>query len=331
MTTIYSIQGDGRVVRPRISDVLFQRMERRFDSLASLASNCEAIDAGVRFVVGDCPFVVIVGPSGWGKTHLLESVAAKLAQDGFPHSRVVAAADWLDGRAPVDARNHLLLDDVQDVLNRTRSRYRFRLEMERRVRVGMPTMLAITADIPSRRAISFLPNHRDWNLFEMDEPASRDKEKVVSRIAKSEGVALSDQLCRIIGTRMKGNGNTFHGSIVKLKSVQHRWQTDEDVVRACGLLNLFFADNPEWDLREKILAAAKSSATMFVGIDACGLACYAMKEVAHLAENDVARYCGISHAKVHENSVRFQDRLSVDPVVQESFRTYMASVVKSLS
>ena len=330
MTTLYSIQGDGRVARPRISDVLFQRMERRFESLASLASNVEAVDAGMRFVAGEFPFVVVVGPSGWGKTHLLESVAAKLGQDGYVHARTVAAADWLDGRASVDARNHLLLDDTQDVLNRTRSRYRFRLELERRVRIGMPTMLAVTADRPSKKAISFLPNHRDWRVYEMDEPASRDKEKVVERIAASEGVILNDRLCRIIGTRMKGNGNTFHGSIVKLKSVQSRWHSDEHIVRACGLLNLFFADNPDWDLREKILLSAKSTAGAHVGIDACGLACFAMKEVAHLAENDVARYCGIPQAKVHENSVRFQDRVSVDPLAQKAFQAFLATVVKSL-
>src|SRR5687767_10490030 len=79
---------------PRLSEVLFK--SRSFESLAAVPSNVEALETALLFATGLQSFAALVGPSGWGKTHLLEAVSRKLRNDaGYRSCNVHTAADWV--------------------------------------------------------------------------------------------------------------------------------------------------------------------------------------------------------------------------------------------
>jgi hypothetical protein len=331
MTTPLFVQEAARVVRPRLSEVLFDRMERKFGSLAELPSNVEAIDAGLLFATGLNPFVALVGPSGWGKTHLLECVTNHLAKEFGVRSKIVSAFDWLHGRHIADPHTPLLIDDVQDAMSRTRSRVQMRLALERRVRIGRPTMLAITGDRLTRQHLSFLPVVREWSIHELAAPAPSERRIVVEQMAKLEGLYLSRFLSRLLALRMKGNGNTIHGALNRLKLSGVHWTTSEEVLSACGILDPFFADNSAWDLKEKICSAANRTCNQFPRLDASELSCYAMLHVAHLSEIDAARACGVEPAKARSKAIKFQKSLGESEISRSGFVHFLETTVESLA
>ena len=60
---------------PRLSDVLFPNVARNFSTIAGVPSNIQAVETGLMFANANTNFVALVGPSGWGKTHLMEAIA----------------------------------------------------------------------------------------------------------------------------------------------------------------------------------------------------------------------------------------------------------------
>lgn len=330
MTNSLLIQDGSSVSRPRLSEVLFNRTERRFGTLAELPSNVEAIDAGLLFAMGLSPFVSIVGPSGWGKTHLLECVSHRLAQEHGYRSVIVSAMDWLNGRVTVDPRSPLLIDDAQDVVTRTRSKVQLKLALERRVRTGRPTMIAFTADRLTRQHLSFLPNVREWALHEIGAPKPDERVHVVEQIAKLEGLRISRYLARLLASRMRGNGNTLHGALNRLRTYGTRWAEAEEVIQACGILDPFFADNPDWDLKDKIFQASQRVAAKFPSIERCKITAYVMIFIAKLNEVDVARFCGIEPSQAYDKSCEFKRELICSSEAQSCLIHFIDTVAESL-
>lgn len=329
MATPFLIEA-ARVPKPRLSEVLFERMDRRFGSIAELPSNVEAIEAGLLFAVGLNPFVAILGPSGWGKTHLLECVANHMQREFGTRTKIISAFDWIEGRHTADAHLPLLLDDVQEAMTRTRSRVQLRLGLERRVRIGRPTMLAATGDGLARQLLGFLPSRRDWGLHEIGQPTSSERKTVVEKMAAAEKLEVSKVLATLLATRMKGNGNTLHGALNRLKLAGNKWSMPNEVLNACGILDPFFADNSAWDLKEKVRTAADKTARQFPKIDSSQLSCFAMIHTAHLCELDVARFCGLEPAKARAQSIKFQKSLSDSDSVESAYLHFLNTVVESL-
>ena len=160
-----------------------------------------------------------------------------------------------NGQATVDPKLPLLVDDAQDAVLRTRSKVQLKLALERRVRTGRPAMLAFTSDKLTRQHLSFLPNVREWALHEIATPKADERVFVVEQMAKFEGLQISRYIARVLASRMRGNGNTLHGAINRLRTYGRSWITPSEVLEACGILDPFFADNPDWDLKEKIQQA----------------------------------------------------------------------------
>ena len=71
-------QGSWAISQP-ISEVLLNPRPRGFDTLAVVPSNVRAVESGLLFANGLLAHVAVVGPSGWGKSHLLEAVANHIA------------------------------------------------------------------------------------------------------------------------------------------------------------------------------------------------------------------------------------------------------------
>ncbi len=315
---------------PRLSEVLFDRPRPGFSAFAPLPSNVEASEAALRFSAGHEPFVALVGPSGWGKTHLLGAAAMRMAK-GTPPVRLASVGEYLRSGGALDLPGALLLDDCQEVLDKPKMRLMLRLLLERRVRAGRPTMLAFTLPRPTRALQSLLPLERTWNTTVLEAPAAEERALLIEQMALAEGLTLSPRLVRIIARSMYGNGRTLSGALKRLRLSGATWLDACSTLRACGLLDPFFADSPGWDLKGQIARLAERNRTRFGRVLPSDLAIYAMLRVAGLGEADVARAESVEPGAAYVRSSRLASEIAADPVAATYVARFVELVVESLA
>lgn len=319
---------DGRHT-PRLSEVLFETSRATFASFAPLPSNVEAIDAALRFSASHEPLVALVGPSGWGKSHLLGAAALRMAKNA-PPVRYAPVEDHLRGAGSLDGPGALVLDDCQEILAKPKMRLTLRLLLERRVRAGRPTMLAFTLPRPTRALSGLLPLERSWLVTTLQEPAAQERASLIEQMAAADGLSLSPRLVRIIATRMYGNGRTLSGALKRLRLAGATWLDAESTLRACGLLDPFFADNPGWDLKGKVVRLAERNRARFGRVLPADLAIYTLLRVACLAEADVARALGVEPSAAYLRAGRLAQEIAGDPGTAGYVARFAELVVESI-
>ena len=315
---------------PRLSEVLFDRPRATFASFALLPSSSDARDAILQFAAGREPFVALVGPSGWGKSHLLGAAALQTARTA-PPVRLASVCDHLRASGAVDVNGALLLDDCQEVLAKPKMRLMLRLLLERRVRAQRPTMLAFTLPRPTRALMGLLPMERSWNVAALEAPAAPERVMLIEQMALAEGLCLSPRLVRILATRMHGNGRTLSGALKRLRLAGASWLDAAATLRACGLLDPFFADNAAWDLKGVVARLAERHRTRFGRVLPADLAIYTMLRVANLGEADVARALGIEPSAAYLRASRFGQEVAADPIVATYVERFVELAVESLA
>ncbi len=316
---------------PKLSEVLFEEPSRNFGTIAALPSNVQAIEASLLFSTGLRSFLALVGPSGWGKSHVLEAVACRIGQDTGIPPRIYSAIEWIYLGARADSPGSLLLDNVQDALDGSRTRLLLQIALERRVRGGRPTMLSFTAPKATRQIKSLLPSIRDWTIGNLPAPDPLERILVIDQMASAEGLHLSPTLARMMATKMKGNGRTLSGALKRLKLSGTLWTDDRQILRACGTLDPFFSDNSAWDLGERILRAADE--VEFKGLETrpAHLALHTMLREAGLGEACVARCFGVQPAEAYAIAERFELVASSSEETRRLSKRFVQRVVESLS
>lgn len=326
-----SVNDDNAVRRdsPRLSDVLFG--SRGFDSLAAVSSNAEAIENALLFSSGLQTLAALVGPSGWGKTHILEATAKRLREDSsYPECEVQSATDWVGSHPRYEPHVPLILDNVQDVMAKARSRFMLRLALERRARSGRPTILAFTSSRTTRAIKSLLPQPREWAVTTIAQPSAAERQLVVGKIAETEGVCVSDELIRLLAQKLRGNGLTVRGAMKRLKLHDGDWRGPEGTLRACGVLNPFFSDNSSWDLRDHIMDCARAFPIDCPEVTAQDLAMFVMLRKALLAESDIARFFEVEPAHVYNVSGGFSSKVRSCPQKEQLVRRFIERAVLRL-
>ena len=316
---------------PKLSQVLFERKEVSFKSLAPLPSNVEAIDAALMFSAGLEPFVALVGPSGWGKTHLLHAVAQRLAVNLDTVHEPMSVCDFVANPGKADASGPLLLDDVQEVLGTSRMKMSVRMSLERRFRGGKPTLLAFTSPKPSRALRAFLPSSREWTIACMGAAEPAERIALLRHMSTVEGMELSPRLSKVIAAQVHGDGRTLAGALKRLRLAGTTWLDSSATLRAFGLLEPFFADSGSWDLKYKILKSAEAPnflSTRFAPLD---LALYTMLHEAGLSEVDIARITNVEPAEAYLRSAKFKSQLADSESTRTTVRLFIDSVVESLA
>ncbi len=316
---------------PKLSEVLFERRESTFNSLAALPSNIDAIDAAVMFSAGLHPFVALVGPSGWGKTHLLKAVANRICMDVYVMPEPISVSEYLSNPPKGESSGHLLLDDVQEAMGRSRLKMNLRMNLERRVRCGKPTLLAFTGPRPSRAIRTFLPMSREWKIVTL--PAAEPVERVLllHQMAAGEDLSLSPRLSKLIAEQMHGNGRTMSGALKRLRLSGTNWLDSSSSLRALGLLDPFFSDNGSWDLKLKILRVAESAAPQFSKVCVADLTLYTLLHEAGLSEVDVARVMGIEPSEAYLRATRFRAEIQTSESSRAAMRQFIELVLESLT
>jgi hypothetical protein len=322
--TILASQAAGVTIEHRLSRALVDQHEITFSSLAHLSSNQAAIQAAERFASGQSKFAAIIGPSGWGKSHLLVSVANEFAQrDGLP-PQLLMATEWLLGIAQARTGAPLLLDNVQDLLTKPRLQTALRAAITQRVQAGQSTLLSFTTAKAGRSLRVMLPSPRTWEWAYIQAPLPAERVLVLNHMAAAEHLTLSAPLVRLLASRLRGNGRTLLGALKRLKLYGADWHDASLTLRACGILDMFFRDNSDWDLCEAIFTACRQSQ---FGAD---LAIYLLLREASLSEAHVAQFFGVAPSAAYQRSTAVAAAMAQSPELCEEAAVASSRAVRSL-
>ena len=309
-------------------------IERRsvgFGSFAALPSNLGAIEAGMRFAEGTTPFVAVIGAHGWGKTHLLESVASFMRLQGAPANRPIAATLYAAAPERIDESLPLLLDDTQDAWSKLRVKQDLRRLLERRVKGKRPTLVTFSASAQRRETARFLPYSQDWAFQTITQPTCGERDLVVRQIADNESVTLSKPVVSLVSRHLYGNGRSIQGAVHTLKLVRPDWSRRADVCEACGVLMPCIHGEDGWDPRDVVLeAVTRAHAAQCVeGVAAEQVCAYILICEMGLSEYDVATFLGVSPTKAYAmaNGVKLQ---LADPCLSHCVKVCKNAVVRSL-
>lgn len=289
--------------RARFSEALFSDGRREFPSFHALPSNVRAVESALLFGNRLLPLVVIEGPSGWGKSHLVECAAHALNGRGSEHSVFVSSPAHMRNDSRLDGASPVLIDNVQLAFHSPRLKHDLRLVLERRVRANKPTLLAIdNSGLSSRQIRGWLPNSREWTIGQIAEPSRSDRELIVRHFARRADAVISDRLARWLGRYLDGNGRTIMGAIQRLRLMSSHWVSDRSELFGCGLLLSSGAARDGWDPRDAIQESVERFAgrtRMISSDEILSLSVFLMIDQFGLSESSVAGYHGLDQGRVY--------------------------------
>jgi hypothetical protein len=315
---------------PKLSEGLFEMSAHNFATLAGVPSNVEAVEASLTFAGGSNPFAALVGPTGWGKTHLMEAVAGLVSREERYLVPIHNTVEWARDQQGAKADRPLLLDNVQDALVRPKVRQRVRATLEQRVRRCQPTMLSFTANRPTRPMKSLLPYCQDWVVANIKPPSPHERLVVISQISCAQGVSISQGLARLLAYKMKGNGRTLVGALKRLRLYETEWLDSRATLKACGILDPFFVDNSAWDLKELILRISQRGEFRHILSQPIDMAVFTMLREACLSEADIARFLSLEPSEVYQRSAKYEGEASLSESIRAELNTFIESIVDSL-
>lgn len=280
-----------------------------FDTFTALPTNIGAIEATMRFVEGTSPFVVIYGPSGWGKTHLLHAVERRFEEAGESRVMIRSALSWARSAARQDLTPTLILDDLQDVFSHPRARHLVRQSIDYRVRTGRRTLLAVTTDIALKKLRATLPFGGDWLFSELAEPNVDERQLVVHQIASDIGLQLSRPTARLIARHLNGNGRSIRGAIQRLRLVKRDWSKKEDVLPACGVLSPYLLGHEGWDPRDHVWDAVQRVVPKdWSEFGPSQVLCFLLLHEMGLSEGEVASFLKVSPSRAYRDCGKVRSR-----------------------
>jgi hypothetical protein len=307
-----------------------ERNVSSFASIAPMPSNVHAIEAALLFATGHRTKVALVGPSGWGKSHLLDAVASRISQESQFGVQVLDLQRYLASPLRYEHHPAVIIDDVQEVLGRTKLRQGLKFHLDRRVKLAKPTILAFTSPEITRQIKMLLPVSREWTIACLGVPEPRERIRLLNQMATDEGLSLSPRLIEIMARHLYGDGRQLSGALTRLRLFGIDWMDAPATLRACGLLGPFFADNAGWDLSDRILKAAEAHSALFPKVSCFEMALYTMLNEASLAESDVARIANVEPAEAHGKAVRFRKELEASSAVRTCVAQFVELVVQSI-
>lgn len=293
--------GGIRVKQARLSDTLLGQPCNAFSSLATLPSNIQAVEAGLQFADGQLSHVAIFGPSGWGKSHLLEAIAATM-QAVHPGVQTVSALHWLENRHRWDGAMPLLLDEVQAAVKKPRARHELKQNISQRVQLGRPTLLSFSAGINDRACRDLLANPRAWSIKEIGEPTVDEREQIVLRVAQSMKLRLHHSIALLIARHLHGNGRSIGGALNRLSLERDRWDRPEDLGPACGILMPYLLGADGWDIRDDVyemLGEYLSGEGFDTTVLRQEIFCWLMLFVIGISETECAAFLGTTPTQIY--------------------------------
>ncbi|MBS1706796.1 MAG: hypothetical protein JST40_13080 [Armatimonadetes bacterium] len=252
--------------------------------------------------------MALIGPSGWGKTSLLQCVSnyrcnQKLGTIGIRSLRTQPVRWEHLETVPV-----LILDDAGYAFRSPRAKHDLRMLLERRAKAGRSTIIAIETDLSTKALRNQLPYSRNWSVGEITEPTKDEFPLMVRHFAKNYGLHISETLISLLAKKLTGNGHALVGALQRLQLVQLSWLTLESVAAACGVLNENLSAADGWDIRDHIVdlidSAPSTRSTLKSSADRIAFAAFVMRKAFRLPEREVAGYLGLDEGRVYNLSNR---------------------------
>lgn len=305
-----------------------------FATLATVQSNVCAVEAALLFGCGERTLVALEGPSGTGKSHLLDAVGHRIRRETGQHCEAMPAVPWLLGLTRHEQHAPLLLDDVQDAAKKPQTRQQLRRLLERRAELGRPTLICCNTAAHRKCLPDFLAaNARMWHVAHIAEPSLKERNAIVRKMALTFGISLAPELVQVIGAKVGGNGHSLAGTLCSLRSLGACWTMWPEVMRALAVLQPYLACG--WDIRDHLsMVLGDMGRDLPVELmprwPAAQSAMYFMREVVGLGEGDVAVYCGLTPGEVFEQCA--QIRLQSDrATLALNIERQAAAVMESLA
>ncbi|MEQ1822345.1 MAG: DnaA/Hda family protein [Fimbriimonadaceae bacterium] len=298
-----------------------------FNTFSLLPSNVRAVEKAILFGANQARLVILVGPSGWGKTHLLKATSSLIMKaDRTARPVFQNCSEGFSVNHMADHHQPLLLDDLQACSGRQRDRTMLAKAIERRIRSGHQTMLCLTANSLTCDMRQWLPYFHRWNIETIARPSTPEKRVLADHMARNEGITLGDPLLAVLANRLSGNGLTLRGALTRLRLYGDRWVTDEEILRAWGLLNPYFLDNGTWDMHQSLweLLVDRLERDHDTAI-------YVMRQVCGLPEDSLARYLEKPPSEIHRACKRVIATLQRGQDASGDMEKLLRRVVRRLS
>lgn len=292
------------------SRVLFPETDRSFSSICPLSTNVEAVEAALLFAGGYLNLVSISGKEGSGKTHVLEAALHTIERKRKP-AMMISSDRFIRSMSLCQYEGSLLIDDCQFALKGAKQRLLFRICLERRMRSGRPTIIAYTPSNSEFAKVEISTLTRQWNHASIQDLNREDKERLVQHLSKQEGMLVSPRLGKIIGRYMQGSSRTIHSGLRRLKIESNTWLEPSQILRACGLIDMYLNEDPEWNLIGAVIEAAEGVESSLRG----EFIVYTLLRVIGLNEDDVCRYMEAPISACFDFSARYERRMRKFPNV----------------
>ncbi|MBL8060704.1 MAG: hypothetical protein JNK63_08335 [Chthonomonas sp.] len=300
-----------------------------YEGFVPLPSNILGLEAALMLGSGVSPFVAVVGPTGWGKSHLMR-VAAEQFQWDFGVRPKVRRGGHLLNRGRWDHPAPLLLDDVQQCLGRPREQQALRNALELRVRLARPTMIGFTGG-QAIEVNQILPQLEMWSIAEVPTPHPVERQSILRQMAEQEGLVLSDRLVCLLAKLVDRSGDALLGLVKRLGLIQREWMTFEDEMLALGVARPHMSDP------NRVLKWVTSQLQTIIeplGLDqhedlARSLAIYYLRKVLGIGESDVSQYYRIEPGDVFSYEHAFE-AARLDPRVQRLERVCQQDLNRAL-
>ncbi len=317
-----------QVLPETLSDVLLGGESCDWNGFAALPSNFAAFEAAMRVAHGLSSFAVIVGPSGWGKTHLLQVAAERVASQFQSDCLIHSPSSFLALPESTSSSRPILVDGVQDVLRLPRLKHRFMMRLRERTRFRRPILLALEAEPQSKllRELSML--RVKPSVFPISVPTSSERELIVINVALSMGMQLHRTLARLIARHVDGNGRSILGALNRLALYGNDWSCESSLPRALGITLPFLRGRDGWDLRDSVQEAV-TKALPAMGDDeklTCWL-CWSLRDLLKLPEDQVSAFLNITPGKVH--TLTQKAKSWKDEATKDRIRTVLLAVLSS--
>lgn len=292
--------GTPRVPELSLSDVILGGGSGGWHGFAPLPSNFTAFEAAIRVAQGSSSYAVIVGPSGWGKSHLLQVAAEKAAVRFGRDCSIHSPTSFLAMDASQVGSMPLLIDGVQDILRLPRLRHRFMVRLRERARLRRPTLLALEAD-PSSKLLQELASLRvERSVFHIAIPSPEERELIVSNVGLSMSMKLHRTLARVIGRHVDGNGRSMLGALNRLALYDNDWSSESKLTKALGITLPFLTGCDGWDIRDAVQEAVSLALPLPEGEAVIpAWLCWSMRRLLRMPEDQVAAFLGLPPGEIH--------------------------------
>lgn len=286
---------------PVLSATLLQEQDV-LANFAALPSNIRALEAGMEFARGRIPFVALFGPSGWGKTHLMVSIAEIMQHVTQERAEFVSALEWLKEPSRADNYHPILLDEAHMAVSKPRTRHQIRRAIDHRVRLGRRTFLCFDGDAGQKAARALLGSSPLWTIATISEPNEFEREQIVARVALAARCRLHPVIARMIARHLHGNGRSIGGALNRLQVAGGRWDRQDDLGRACGVLMPYLLGADGWDIRDVVYEVLGQYLEMrghLVPSLKTDLFCWIMRDEIMLCEEECATFLAVNPSTVY--------------------------------